>query len=32
MLPAVEIDGDDPAEVAAQWVADNEDVWSAWLP
>jgi glycine betaine/proline transport system substrate-binding protein len=32
MLPAVEIDGEDPAEVAAQWVADNEDVWSAWLP
>jgi glycine betaine/proline transport system substrate-binding protein len=32
MLPAVEIDGEDPADVAAQWVADNEDVWSAWLP
>ena len=31
MLPAVEIDGEDPAEVAAQWVADNEDVWSSWL-
>jgi glycine betaine/proline transport system substrate-binding protein len=32
MLPAVEIRGEDPVEVAAQWVADNEDVWSAWLP
>lgn len=32
MLPAVEIDGDDPADVAAEWVNANEDVWSAWLP
>ncbi|HEX6300963.1 MAG TPA: glycine betaine ABC transporter substrate-binding protein [Acidimicrobiia bacterium] len=32
MLPAVEIDGEDPAAVAEQWVADYEDVWSAWLP
>ena len=32
MLPAVEIDGGDPAEVAAQWVSDHEDTWSAWLP
>lgn len=32
MLPSVEIDGEDPADVAATWVADNEDVWSAWLP
>ncbi len=32
MLPAVEIDGDDPAAVAAQWVSDHEDVWSTWLP
>ncbi len=32
MLPAVEIDGDDPAEVAAKWVADHEDTWKAWLP
>ena len=32
MLPAVEIDGDDPAAVAAEWVADHEDVWKAWLP
>lgn len=32
MLPPVEIDGRDPADVAADWVAENEDVWSAWLP
>jgi ABC-type proline/glycine betaine transport system substrate-binding protein len=32
MLPAVEIDGEDPAAVAAEWVSANEDVWSAWLP
>lgn len=32
MLPAVEIDGDDPADVAAEWVSANENVWSAWLP
>jgi len=32
MLPAVEIDGEDPADVAADWVSANEDVWSAWLP
>jgi glycine betaine/proline transport system substrate-binding protein len=31
MLPAVEIDGEDAADVAGQWIADNEDVWSAWL-
>ena len=32
MLPAVEIDGEEPADVAAEWVSANEDVWSAWLP
>lgn len=32
MLPPVEIDGREPADVAAEWVANNEDVWSAWLP
>ena len=32
MLPAVEIDGEDPSVVAARWVADNESVWRAWLP
>jgi glycine betaine/proline transport system substrate-binding protein len=31
MLPAVEIDGEDASDVAAQWIADHEDVWSAWL-
>lgn len=31
LLPAVEIDGRDKAEVAAEWIAANEDVWSAWL-
>jgi glycine betaine/proline transport system substrate-binding protein len=31
MLPAVEIDGEEAADVAAQWIADHEDVWSAWL-
>ena len=32
MLPAVEIDGEDASDVAAQWIADNEAVWSTWLP
>ena len=32
MLPSVEIDGEDAADVAARWVAENESVWSAWLP
>lgn len=32
MLPAVEIDGEDAADVAARWIAEHEDVWSAWLP
>lgn len=31
MLPPVEIDGDDPSEVAARWVSDHEDIWSAWI-
>ncbi len=31
MLPRFEIDGEDPAVVAADWVADHEDVWKAWL-
>ncbi|NNC42673.1 MAG: hypothetical protein HKO03_05490 [Acidimicrobiia bacterium] len=31
MLPPVEIDGDDPAAVAAKWVAENEDIWKSWL-
>lgn len=32
MLPGVEIDGRDPADVAADWVAANEATWRAWLP
>ena len=32
MLPPMEIDGKDPAEVAADWVAAHEDVWRTWLP
>jgi glycine betaine/proline transport system substrate-binding protein len=31
MLPSFEIDGEDPAAVAAKWVADHEDTWKAWL-
>ncbi|HUP15716.1 MAG TPA: glycine betaine ABC transporter substrate-binding protein [Acidimicrobiia bacterium] len=31
MLPPVEIEGEDAADVAAAWIADNEAVWSAWL-
>ncbi len=31
MLPPMEIDGEDPAKVAADWVAAHEDVWRAWL-
>ncbi len=32
MLPAMEIDGEDPAVVAARWVDANADTWKAWLP
>ena len=31
MLPPVELDGEDVDAVAAQWIADNESKWSAWL-
>jgi glycine betaine/proline transport system substrate-binding protein len=31
MLPPMEIDGKDPAAVAADWVAAHEDDWSTWL-
>jgi len=31
MLPAAEIDGDDPSDVAADWIAAHGDVWSAWI-
>ena len=30
-LPAVEIDGREAAEVAAEWIAANEAIWSAWF-
>lgn len=32
MLPAAEIDQTPVEEVAAEWIANNESVWSAWLP
>src|SRR5690606_3362991 len=32
MLPAVETEQREPAEVAREWVDANQDVWSAWLP
>jgi len=32
MLPAVEIDGEEASAVAAQWITDNEAIWSTWLP
>jgi len=31
LLPSVEIDGEDAADVAARWVEENEDTWSVWL-
>jgi glycine betaine/proline transport system substrate-binding protein len=31
LLPSVEIDKKDVAEVAAGWIADNEAIWKAWL-
>jgi glycine betaine/proline transport system substrate-binding protein len=31
LLPQVEIDGRPAAEVAAEWIAANESVWSAWI-
>ena len=31
MLASVEIDGEDAADVAAEWVEENEDTWSVWL-
>lgn len=32
MLPPVELDGMDPADVAAEWISANESTWRAWLP
>ncbi len=31
MLPAFEIEGEDPAAVAAAWVDAHQDVWQAWI-
>lgn len=31
MLPAVEIDGEPAADIAAQWIADNQEIWKAWF-
>jgi glycine betaine/proline transport system substrate-binding protein len=31
MLPAAEIAGEDPSDVAADWIAAHSDVWSAWF-
>ena len=31
MLPPMEIDGKDPATVAADWVSAHQDTWKAWL-
>ncbi|MEO7397537.1 MAG: glycine betaine ABC transporter substrate-binding protein [Ilumatobacteraceae bacterium] len=31
LLPAVEIDKRDAAEVAAEWIAANEATWKAWV-
>jgi glycine betaine/proline transport system substrate-binding protein len=32
MLPSAEIDGDDPEDVAAEWIAAHGDDWAAWIP
>ncbi len=32
MLAAVESEGKSIEEAAAEWIAANEEVWSAWLP
>jgi len=32
MLAAIENDGQSVDDAAADWIAANEDVWSAWLP
>ncbi len=28
----IDVEGMAPEDAAAQWVAENEDVWSAWVP
>ena len=32
MLAAIEVEGKSVEEAAAEWIAANESVWSAWLP
>lgn len=32
MIAAVELDGKTPEEAAKAWIAENEDIWKAWLP
>ena len=32
MIAAVELDGKSAEEAATAWIAENEDVWKAWLP
>jgi glycine betaine/proline transport system substrate-binding protein len=32
MIAAVELDGKTPEEAAQAWIAENEDIWQAWLP
>ncbi len=31
MLPSAEIDGEDVEDVAAEWIKNHEDAWSAWI-
>lgn len=31
LLPEVEIEGRPAAEVAAEWIANNEAIWSTWI-
>ena len=31
LLPAVEIDEQPAADVAAEWIAGNEAIWSTWI-
>lgn len=32
LILAVDVDGREMAEVASEWLANNEDTWKAWLP
>lgn len=31
LLPSVEIDGEPAADIAAQWIAENEAIWGPWF-